>query len=328
MPRLFALEVLKISRAVPIRIMSEAMFSIQTAANQFLANLSALEQRLDTSNKQVSSGLRVQTISDDPAVVSQILQLNARMAANNQIKTNLSQVQTEVNGAEAAINTATTLMDRAAQIATQGSSSGSTVDRSQLAQQVSDIATEMQQLANTQVAGRYVFSGDSDQTPPYLPVNFTTNPSNGVGAYQGSASTRSVIDSYGGKISVSSTAQDIFDGGGSATTNSVFQTLASLYAALSANDPTATAQASADLETAANYLNTQQAHYGDIQNKLSDALTAQASLDTNLRAQLSTLQDADEAQAVTQQQTDTTALSAAETAYSSFPKKSLFDYLA
>ncbi len=304
------------------------MFSIQTAANQFLSNLSALEQRLDKSNQQVSSGLRVQTVSDDPAVVSQILQLNAHLAANNQVKTNLSQVQTEVNAAEAAINTATTLMDRAAQIATEGSSSTSTVDRSQLAQQVSDITTEMQQLADTQVAGRYVFSGNSDQVAPYLPVNFVTNPTNGVGTYQGSASTRSVVDSYGGKISISATAQDIFDGGGTPTNNSVFQTLASLYAALTANNPTAVAQASADLVISSNYLNGQQAQYGDIQNKISDALTAQASLDTNLRAQLSTAQDADEAQAVIQQQTDNTALTAAETAYSSFPKKSLFDYLA
>lgn len=308
------------------------MFSIQTAANQFLSNLSALEQRLDTANKQVSSGLRVQTVSDDPAVVSQIVQLNAQIDANSQVKTNLSQVQTEVNAAESAINTATTLLDRASQIATAGSSSTSTVDRTQLAQQVQDIAIEMQQLADTQVGGRFVFSGDSDQTPPYKPVDFATNPLNGVGAYQGSASTRTVVDSYGGRISISVTAQDIFDGGGALppppNNNSVFQKLASLYAALMANDPTATAQAAADLETAANYLNAQQAHYGDIQNKIADALTSQGALDTNLRAQLSTAQDADEAQAVIQQQTDNTALSAAETAYSSFPKKSLFDYLA
>ena len=71
------------------------MFSIQTAANQFLTNLFALEQRLNKSNQQVSSGLRVQTVSDDPAVVSEILQLNARIANNNQVKTNLGQVQTE-----------------------------------------------------------------------------------------------------------------------------------------------------------------------------------------------------------------------------------------
>lgn len=304
------------------------MFSIQTAANQFLSNLSALEQRLDTANKQVSSGLRVQTVSDDPAVVSRIVQLNAQIDANSQVKTNLSQVQTEVNAAESSINTATTLLDRASQIATAGSSSTSTVDRTQLAQQVQDIAIEMQQLADTQVGGRFVFSGNSDQTPPYKPVDFATNPLNGVGAYQGSASTRTVVDSYGGRISISVTAQDIFDGGGTTTNNSVFQKLASLYTALMANDPTATAQASADLETAANYLNAQQAHYGDIQNKIADALTSQGTLDTNLRAQLSTAQDADEAHAVIQQQTDNTALSAAETAYSSFPKKSLFDYLA
>lgn len=295
------------------------MFSIQTAANQFLTNLSALEQRLNKSNQQVSSGLRVQTVSDDPAVVSEILQLNARIANNNQVKTNLGQVQTEVNAAEQAVNTATTLMDRAVQIATAGSSSASSVDRTQLAQQISDIITEMQQLANTQVAGRYVFSGDSDQQAPY-PNNVTT--------YAGSANTRSVVDSYGQQISIALRAQDIFDGGTAGTlTTSVFQSLTDLYHTLKLSNAPTTTQIS-NVQSAADYLNAQQAHYGDIQNRISDALTTQATLDTSLRAQLSNLQDVDEAQAITQQQTDNTALTAAEAAYASFPKKNLFDYLA
>lgn len=305
------------------------MFSIQTAANQFLSNLSSLEQRLTKSNSEVSSGLRVQTVSDDPASVTEILQLTAQIASNNQIKTNLNEVQTEVNGAEGAINTATGLMDRAAEIAAEGSSTTSTADRTQLAQQINDVMTEMQQLANTQVAGRYVFSGDSDQTAPYGSVNFVTNPINGVGAYQGSVSTRSVEDSYRVPITISATAQDIFDGGTAGTVNtSVFQALTALYNALSSNNPSAAATAASNLQSATNYLNGQQALYGDIQNKLTDALTTQTAMDTSLRSQLSNLQDADEAQAAIQLQTESTALTAAETAYSSFPKKSLFDYLA
>lgn len=305
------------------------MFSIQTAANQFLSNLSSLEQQLTKANSEVSSGLRVQSVEDDPASVTEILQLNAQIASNDQIKTNLDEVQTEMNAAEGAINTATGIMDQAAEIASEGSSSTSTASRTQLAQQVNDLMTQMQQLANTQVGGRYVFSGDSDQTAPYGPVNFTTNPTNGVGAYLGSASTRSVEDSYGVPISISLTAQDIFDGGPKGTpTTSVFQSLTGLYNALTANNPTATATAAADLQSAAGYLSGQQAIYGDIQNKVSDSLTAQSAYDTNLRTQLSNLQDADEAQAAIQLQTESTALTAAETAYSSFPKKSLFDYLA
>ncbi len=295
------------------------MFSIQSAANQFLSNLSGLEQRLNRSNQEVSSGLRVQTVSDDPASVAQIVQLNAQIVSNNQVKTNLGVVQTEVNGAEAAINTATQLMDHAVQLATEGSTSVSSTNRPQLAQQVGDILTEMQQLANTQVAGRYIFSGNSDQQPPY-PNNVTT--------YMGSASTRFVKDSYGGSISIALTAQNIFDGGpGGTLSTSVFQSLTDLYNTLNSSTPVTGAQIS-NLQGAAAYLDAQQATYGDVQNRLTDALTTQGVLDSNLKAQLSSLQDADEAQAITQQQTDSTALTAAESAYAAFPKKSLFDYLA
>src|ERR1700685_4361701 len=172
------------------------MFTIQTAAQTFLTNLSALEERLDKTNEEVSSGLRVQTVSDDPEDVAEILQVNSEISQNDQVKTNLGQVQTEVNAAEGAISTATTLMDSASQIAAEGSSGGNT-NRAELANQVADILTEMQQIASTQVAGRYVFSGDSDQTAPYGPVNFTANPTNGVGPYLGTNGTRSIVDSYG-----------------------------------------------------------------------------------------------------------------------------------
>jgi flagellar hook-associated protein 3 FlgL len=302
------------------------MFTIQTAAQTFLANLSSLEQRLDTTNREVSSGLRVQTVSDDPEDISEILQVNAEISQNDQVKTNLGQVQTEVNAAEGAISTATTLMDSASQIAAEGASSGA--NRSELANQVADIITEMQQLASTQVAGRYVFSGDSDQTAPYGPVNFTANPTNGVGSYLGSSSTRTIINSYGVGFSVSFTAQQIFDGGTDGTpATSVFQSLTELYNGLTSDNQNGVMAAASDISSASGYLGGMDAQYGDIQNKISDALTGQSTLDTSLQSQLSSLQDADEAQAITDQQTESTALNAAETAYAALPKKSLFDYL-
>jgi len=141
--------------------------TISTANERFLADLSNLEGRLLTAQRQVSSGLRMQSVADDPDQVSALLAVKAQIAHNSQLKYNLGRVQTEVNAAENAINTAATLMDRARQIAAQGASSTTTVDtRTQLAGQVKDIITEMFGLTQTQVEGRYVFSGDSDQTPP------------------------------------------------------------------------------------------------------------------------------------------------------------------
>ena len=304
------------------------MFSIQTATNQFLSNLAGLETRLTTDNRQVSSGLRIQTLSDGPDSVSQILQVNAQISASNQVKTNLSAVQLEVNVAEGTLNSATTLMDRAVQLAANGASNASSVDRPQLATQVKSILVEMQQLTSTQVSGHYVFSGGMDQTAPYGAVDLTANPVNGVGLYGGNNKPKTIGDSYGSQFQVSLTAQQIFDGGPAGTpSSSVFQALTQLYNALNASDPAAAAAASVNITAASTYLNQQQAIYGDMQQRVADALVSQGVLDTNLRTELGSLQDADLPLAITNQQKDSTALNAAETAYSSFPKKSLFDYL-
>jgi flagellar hook-associated protein 3 FlgL len=304
------------------------MFSIQTATNQFLSGLSGIEKRLTNDNRQVSSGLRVQTVSDAPDSISQLLQVNARVSASNQVKANLTAMQLEVNVAEGAVNSATILMDRAAQLAADGASDATSVDRPQLAAQVQNILVEMQQLTNTEISGRFVFSGGKDQTPPYSPVDLTANPTNGVGTYAGNNHVKTIGDSYGSQFQISLTAQDVFDGGPSGTpSNSVFQALTQLYNALAASNQGATAAAAANIRTSANYLGQQQAIYGDFQQRISDGLVSQGVLDTNLRAELSNLQDADMAGAITRQQADTTALTAAEVAYSSFPKKSLFDYI-
>src|SRR3954469_16415721 len=263
------------------------MFSIQTATNNFLTSLGTLEKGLSKINLQISSGLRVNTISDAPDSVSSILQLNADIAANNQVKFNISSVQTETNAAESALNTATGIMDMAASIATQGSTTAGSQNRAQLALQVKDLITQVQQLANTQVGGRFVFSGDTDQTPAFGNLDLTT--ATGVGPYQGSLlSTRSIQDAYGVNIMVAHTAKDVFDGGPSGTpATSVLQSLTQLYTALNNDDPTATAAAAGNGKSAGNYLNNQQAIYGNIQNKLTVAQSAQTLIDTNLRAQLS-----------------------------------------
>ncbi len=302
------------------------MFTIMSSTSTFLANLSDVEKRVSDSSRQVSSGLRVQTVSDDPSVVTDILQLNSQISSNDRIKQDLSSVQTEVNAAEGAINSATTLMDRARQIAAEAATTTTSADaRTNLSGEVLDLINEMAGLANTQVGGRYVFSGDSDQTRPYGSADPNANPTNSVGTYQGSAGNREIFSPQGGTFGVANTASQIFDSGNSTT--SVFKSLTDLYTALKNNNASAAGTASENIGSAAVYLNGQQALYGDIQNRVSSALDFQSSLNTDLSAQVGALQDADQAQAITNMQLNSTAQSAAMAAYNAIPKKSLFDFL-
>jgi flagellar hook-associated protein 3 FlgL len=236
--------------------------TISAANSEFHANLSNVNSRIVRYQEEVSSGLALQNVSDNPDEVSAVLQLQARVANNNQIGYNLGQVTTEVNAAENALETAVNLMNKATQLATQGSSSltGSTTDQ-QLAMQVKDVITEMLGLTQTHAQGRYVFSGNSDQVPPYTAVDLTQ--ANGVGPYQGSNATRTVQHPNGSAFSVSLTAAQIFDSGGPST--SVLQALTGLYNALNTGNSTAIATANSNITTANAFLNGQLAQYGDFQ---------------------------------------------------------------
>jgi flagellar hook-associated protein 3 FlgL len=298
--------------------------TISTANERFLADLSNLEGRLLTAQRQVSSGLRMQSVADDPDQVSALLAVKAQIAHNSQLKYNLGRVQTEVNAAENAINTAATLMDRARQIAAQGASSTTTVDtRTQLAGQVKDIITEMFGLTQTQVEGRYVFSGDSDQTPPYLNVDLTQP--NGVGAYQGSSGTRQVEHPNGSIFSISYTADQVFDSGG--VSSSVFQSLTALYNDLQSSNIANLSTDADNIGMAASFLDGQQARYGEIQNQVSDAISAQQKLDTLLQTQLGNTQDADAASAIVELQKESVAQQAALQAHAALPRTSLFSFI-
>jgi len=298
--------------------------TLSSSTERFLADISNLNDRLLKAQRQVSSGLRMQTVSDDPDQVSALLELKAHIAHNDQLKFNLGRAQTEVNAAEGAISTATTLMDRARQIAAQ-SATNFTSDgtRQQLASQVGDLITEMYSLTQTQVEGRFVFSGNSDQNPPYAGVDFSTP--NSLGSYQGSSNTRVLEHPNGSTFSVSLTADQVFDSGASNT--SVLKALTNLRNDLMANNLSAIAVDTADLGTSSQYLNGQQALYGDIQNKVSDALSFQTQLSTQLQLQLSNLQDADETTAILEMQKDSIAQQAALQAHAAMPHKSLFDFI-
>jgi flagellar hook-associated protein 3 FlgL len=306
------------------------MFNTLSAATfRFLADLSNLQGRLIVAQRQVSSGLRLQEVSDSPDQVSDLLQLKANIAHNTQLKYNLGHVQAEVNSAESAINSATVLMDRARQIAAQANNSTTTVEtRSQLGDQVKGILTQVLGLVNTNVEGRFVFSGSADQAAPYAGLDLTT--STGVGTYNGGMGTRMVEHPNGSTFPVSLTAEQIFDGGPGGTGTpaaSVLQSLTALYNDLKSNNIAGLTTDVANIATASSYLSGQQAQYGEMQNQVADAVSFQQKLDTQLQAQRSNVEDADAVAAITTLQQETLGQQAALQAHASMPTKSLFDFI-
>ncbi len=297
--------------------------SLDPAAQSFLAGLGQIQQNLDTAQAQLTTGLAINNDSDAPDQIADLWQTRSNLDQVDQISSNLGQVQTEVNTGESVLESAVTLVQQAETLGAQGASD--TVDvntRQDLAESLGSVLQQLVAVANTQVAGRYIFSGDDDQQAPYSIDLTQANP---VSAYQGTASTRQIQGADGSTFPVGLTAQQIFDSS-DATTN-VFSSISSLISALQSNNDAGITAALGNVQTSDTYLNQQLAFYGTTQDRVQSGITFAQNYTTQLQTQLSGIEDANAAQAATELTQAQTQFQAALESRAQIPNTSLFNYL-
>jgi flagellar hook-associated protein 3 FlgL len=292
---------------------------------QFLNSVDNIQTRLNKVQNELSSGLAVSQPSDAPDQVSAILQLHANIQHNQQVQSNLNDVNGQVTTADQNLSAGITMLDQVQTLAAQGLGLSQTAaTRTTLANQVQGLMQQMVSITQTQVNGQYIFSGDADQSPSY---RFDANSSTGVDRLQISGSTRQIEDASGSTFSVSLSANQIFDVRDSSdnpTTGNVFDAMNKVRTALLANDTTALQTGVAAVSDASKYLNQQQGFYGSVENRITSALAAASTASISYQQDLSNRQDADETSAIIQMQQYTTNLQAALAAESKMPQTSLF----
>ncbi|HTB18842.1 MAG TPA: flagellin [Bryobacteraceae bacterium] len=298
--------------------------ALNAQAQSFLAGLSQIQQRLQTSQTELTTGLQINNVSDAPSEIADIWQLNSELDQTQQTETNLGQVQTEVDTAQSALQAAVTLVEQAETYGTQGASdTSSATTRQDLANSLGGILQQLVATANTTVQGRYIFAGDTDQTTPYTIDLTQTSP---ISGYQGSASTRLIQGADGTAFPVALTAQQIFDSSNSQ--DNVFISITSLMQGLQNNNDTEINSAIGDVQSADTYLNQQLAFYGTVQGRVTGAQTFGQNYTVELQTQLSGVQDANEAADITNMTQAQTQLQAALQSEAQLPKTTLFDFLS
>jgi flagellar hook-associated protein 3 FlgL len=297
-------------------------YNAQTQA--FLNGMSSIQQRETLAQQQLTTGLRVNNVSDAPDQISDILSVQSAISRNTQIGQNLASVKNETDTAESAVSSAVSLVEQAESLGTQGASDMDSADtRTQLAQQLGNVLTQLVSIANTTVGGRYIFAGDSDQTQPYTIDLTQTNP---ISAYAGTTSTRQVEAPDGSTFAVAQTAQQLFDAPDG--DDNVFMSINNLRNALLNNDSAGVSSSLAQVSSSDTYLNDELAFYGNVQDNVANATSEQSTDDTQLRTQLSTLQDADETQSIIDLNEAQTQQQAALASESEVPRTSLFNFLS
>jgi flagellar hook-associated protein 3 FlgL len=298
-------------------------------SQQFLTNLQLLQQQMAQTQQQLSSGSKISQASDAPNAVGDVLQLESDLGRVSQVTSNLNLVSGQVNSAESALETATTLLDQVSSLAAQGA--GSTVSaasRATFSQQVGQILSSLVAASQAQFNGAYVFGGDQPTSPSY---QVDLNNPNGVDRLVTTQSTALIQDASGITFAASRTAQDIFDHRNPDDTlasDNIFAAVNSLRIALANNDTAGINTAISSIKTTQDYLSQQLAFYGGVQNQISNAQDVAQKFQLQDKAALSNVKDTDIATASVALAQQQASYQAAIQAESTVPRTSLFSFLS
>jgi flagellar hook-associated protein 3 FlgL len=276
-------------------------------------------ESLTDAQRQLSTGLRLARLSDDPlsaaAAVTEHAELDrldaykgAGDAASYRLGLADNVLSDIVNQLTAAQTTA---------LSARGSSA-TQAQRDAAANELLAIRDALMSDINTEFQGAYLFSGSNVVAAPY------TLSGGAISAYQGDADA-STIDIGSGR-SVAST----FDGGaifqGSDSVH-VLDALTALAAAISAGDQAAIDTGVQALNRAFDRATSAQARIGNDLRSLDDTRSLISAAHASAVTRLSTIEDADLAQAASQLSQADTAYRAALTAVATIGRVSLMDYI-
>jgi len=138
------------------------------------------QQALATATEQVSTGLRVNQLSDDPAASANMVRSLAYSANVDQYTSNVSSLLPQLQTADSAISSIVTSLNSAVTLGTSGASSAIlTGNKQAIASQVQSVLSSVIAQANASYQGVYVFGGSDSTTPPFVPASTTYTSSQG-----------------------------------------------------------------------------------------------------------------------------------------------------
>ncbi len=124
--------------------------------------------KINSISEKISSGKKINNLSDYPVDAEKILTLNKKINSINQYSRNITTASIWLKTTDNTIISIKNLNTRVKELTTQASTETYTYEqRKLLSSQIVDIAENIMELANTEINGQYIFSGYKMNVKPY-----------------------------------------------------------------------------------------------------------------------------------------------------------------
>jgi len=291
--------------------------------------VTSLSQALSSSTKasndlasQLSSGLRVGSLSDDPGAAAQSLQLGSQIARVD------TYIQTAANQSSMLQVTDSTLGEVVSQLtsaislavqATNGTLNSSNLQAS--AQQLTGIRDQVLALANSSYQGRFLFAGSQGSIKPFA-LDTATTPA--TVTYSGDATSQSIKTPGRQQIQVNLPGSSIFGSGSSGPIAVLNQLIADVTSGAPASNLSAD---SAALTASLGQVSTQRSLLNASLTTLQSTSSYAQTQEAQLKAQQSSLVAADPAAVATELKSNQVQYQALLSVVTALQKINLFDYM-
>jgi flagellar hook-associated protein 3 FlgL len=281
-------------------------------ADNVIAQLFRQRGEMVKTQEHIVTGKRINRPSDDPAEIGSVLSYRKSISSLEQFNSNISKAKLHIDTVDEVLGIVSDLLREAKEIAYDTNPSM----RSEMAEQVSAIRAQVLQMANYEIDGKYLFSGESTQTQPYDSTTWL---------YNGDAGTKDTIIGENMQIGITADGSSIFgpDGG------NVFDILNDLEAALTALPVVQTdiTDQIDNLDSAIDDITTIRARNAGVYKRLEATEYHYSSFKVNVQEMLSNTEDADIAEAIINFQVQQTTYESTLATSSRIIQKSLIDFL-
>jgi flagellar hook-associated protein 3 FlgL len=240
---------------------------------------------LRTAQEQAITGLRINRPSDEPAALSELHRMDAAVRDQEVYGANAESADGILAIADGTLASVSDIVIRAREIAV--AMAGDTVgadSRAIAAVEARGLYQSMLDVANTDINGRYLFSGTAYDTPPFADD----------GTYQGNTEEPTVQVGDDRWVSTSFDGSQVFQG-----SVDIFATLDALATALETDDPTTVSAALGALDLATDQVSSWRARVGTEMNIAEDAVDITGGLGVLMGDRLSQIVEVDPAEAYT-----------------------------
>lgn len=273
---------------------------------QLTAALSRNQAQQQTLANQISSGVRLTGLGDDPVAAAQNVQLSAQITTDSTFSQTASTTISRMQVADSTLGSVVDQINQAISVATAGNNGTNNAnDQSSVAAELTSIRDEILALANTSYSGTYLFSGSQNGNPPFA-LDSSTSPATVM--YLGDSRVNSVSTPGGQAIATNLPGNQVFTAAGT----DLLGTLNGLIQGFSTGDTATTTALTSQLSAALSQVSIQRASLDSAINRLQSASSYVSQEQTQIVSNQTNLLQADLPTLATQLSSSTTQQSALE----------------